>query len=837
MRINTDREKRKRTEMIPATVGTARTDSEGKLSLELAENILPDRAEALLCAEDALLSTGKDASDSCFAYPKAVRELALKRYFAGANDDTDAASQVLSELQESLPSANMLEISSKEETAGQIFDAFLSSLSKRGRKIFMRRYWYVSSLSDIASDFLLSEKKVCAILFRLRKRLRWHLEKRGFYVPDAMKLMLALNTASGRHAYESAPTMELSRRTCSFIGKGAVAACVCALIFSVCTWLFTPLGPKVPDVSEYSGSEYYSDIEKINSCYAEYPAYGNNYLIFANHIYNAMHAENRTQSRLDNTHDILSYHDTRDGNSDGVDNGELLFVKGDYAIYVDSSYYVYSYKLDGKGSTYASHVTPKLPYGYIFNGPYYSGSEAFISEDGNVLTVVNSCKCESGKTSKARQRDYIFIYSIDVSDPARIKLINGTAGNCFIISGERMAADMVDGRLLIVSGFYHDDDFSDPYNFLPFCNAGGDDVFIHPTQGDIPNKRGECMITSVHSIDPLTLSPISSYSALAFTDAVYVSESNVYLSFSYTETHESDTRRDVSLMTSVAVIGHTGGELKLRSVFSVHGTVKGDSFSFSEKDGILRILSLTHDVSYDRSVSLLGISRYKKRDNTVSVSLYCIDPNSGSVISSLDRFIQYKKEPYFSPCAKSARFDGDKLYFIGATGSNHTCFCYTVDLSDVGNITYSVSEAIANTYNATVGFGEGQFIGFDIPDDYVGYTSLYVYKEGVSGALGVLGKSKVTYYFGRSTHTVFTDVENSLIGFVTSGSEGDRRSYRYVIFSFDGQDFVEVFTTSSKETPERCEYNSSVFDSLRVHVTSDFLYLFFEGKIQAFKLP
>ena len=59
---------------------------------------------------------------------------------------------------------------------------FLGALPPEKRKIFMRRYWYCSSIREIAADFSLSESKVKMVLLRTRRALKAFLEKEGIRV-------------------------------------------------------------------------------------------------------------------------------------------------------------------------------------------------------------------------------------------------------------------------------------------------------------------------------------------------------------------------------------------------------------------------------------------------------------------------------------------------------------------------------------------------------------------------------------------------------------------------------------------------------------------------------
>ena len=58
-------------------------------------------------------------------------------------------------------------------------NCFLEGLPTEKRKIFMRRYWYLSGVKDIASDYQMSESKVKMILLRTRKALKEYLEQEG----------------------------------------------------------------------------------------------------------------------------------------------------------------------------------------------------------------------------------------------------------------------------------------------------------------------------------------------------------------------------------------------------------------------------------------------------------------------------------------------------------------------------------------------------------------------------------------------------------------------------------------------------------------------------------
>ena len=61
-------------------------------------------------------------------------------------------------------------------------NSFLASLPTVSRVVFLRRYWYFSSVADIALDYGLSASNVKVMLHRTRKKFKKHLEKEGIKV-------------------------------------------------------------------------------------------------------------------------------------------------------------------------------------------------------------------------------------------------------------------------------------------------------------------------------------------------------------------------------------------------------------------------------------------------------------------------------------------------------------------------------------------------------------------------------------------------------------------------------------------------------------------------------
>ena len=61
-------------------------------------------------------------------------------------------------------------------------DDFLEHLDRENRILFVRRYWYGESVSDLARLFQISNHNVTVRLSRIREKLKVRLQKEGIWV-------------------------------------------------------------------------------------------------------------------------------------------------------------------------------------------------------------------------------------------------------------------------------------------------------------------------------------------------------------------------------------------------------------------------------------------------------------------------------------------------------------------------------------------------------------------------------------------------------------------------------------------------------------------------------
>ena len=106
---------------------------------------------------------------------KITRNLSLDRWRKNHAQKRDGGVFLaLEELSECIPCSDGN--FSEDLAIREALNGFLRSLKPEHRKIFLRRYWYLSSVKEIAEDYGISESKVKMLLLRTREKLRVHLE-------------------------------------------------------------------------------------------------------------------------------------------------------------------------------------------------------------------------------------------------------------------------------------------------------------------------------------------------------------------------------------------------------------------------------------------------------------------------------------------------------------------------------------------------------------------------------------------------------------------------------------------------------------------------------------
>lgn len=154
----------------------------GDLCFKIAINILNDAQDAEECVNDAYLgvwnSIPPQNPDPLRAYLcRIVRNLALKKLRASTALKRGGQFEIsLSELENSIPDNSFDEQLSAKELTAQL-NAFLSTLHRDDRVLFLKRYWFSEPLSEIAKAFGITEHNASVRLGRIRKKLHQYLKE------------------------------------------------------------------------------------------------------------------------------------------------------------------------------------------------------------------------------------------------------------------------------------------------------------------------------------------------------------------------------------------------------------------------------------------------------------------------------------------------------------------------------------------------------------------------------------------------------------------------------------------------------------------------------------
>jgi len=144
----------------------------------IAKNILYDDGYADECVNDMLLRAWnaippeKPQRLKVFL-AKITRNLALDRYDA-IHTQKRGSSNIEVTLEE-LADIPAPENSDDGEITHSI-NTFLHSEPPENADIFMKRYWYLCSIREIANEYKYSESKIASLLLRMRGRLKQKLE-------------------------------------------------------------------------------------------------------------------------------------------------------------------------------------------------------------------------------------------------------------------------------------------------------------------------------------------------------------------------------------------------------------------------------------------------------------------------------------------------------------------------------------------------------------------------------------------------------------------------------------------------------------------------------------
>lgn len=155
--------------------------------MTVAVNILENSQDAEECVNDAFHKVWNSippaAPENLRAYiGKIVRNLSFDLFRKKTSEKRGKGETVivLDELSEIVSGKNTPESEIDGKELSKEINCYLKSISKEKRGVFVMRYWYSMSVSDIAKKTGKSETNISVILNRLRTSLKTYLDERGY---------------------------------------------------------------------------------------------------------------------------------------------------------------------------------------------------------------------------------------------------------------------------------------------------------------------------------------------------------------------------------------------------------------------------------------------------------------------------------------------------------------------------------------------------------------------------------------------------------------------------------------------------------------------------------
>ena len=158
----------------------------GTVCNRIARNILKNDLDAEECVNDTYLAAWNTIPpqnpDPLRTYIfRIVRNTAIAKYHANTSEKRNSYYDVaLEELENCLAASSTVEQEIAADELSKQIDCFLATLDEDSQMLFVRRYWYSDSISDLAERFHISNSNVSVRLSRIRNKLQIYLQKEGY---------------------------------------------------------------------------------------------------------------------------------------------------------------------------------------------------------------------------------------------------------------------------------------------------------------------------------------------------------------------------------------------------------------------------------------------------------------------------------------------------------------------------------------------------------------------------------------------------------------------------------------------------------------------------------
>ena len=157
----------------------------GSAVKNVAWNILNNPQDVEECSNDTYLQVWNRIPPTKPDYLGAfvcriARNVCLKRYHSNTAQKRNSYYDVaLQELEETIPALSTVETDYDAKELSRYLNQFLRKICRDDRYLFLRRYWYGDSVSEVAHQLDIPPHTASVRLFRLRQKLQDYLQKEG----------------------------------------------------------------------------------------------------------------------------------------------------------------------------------------------------------------------------------------------------------------------------------------------------------------------------------------------------------------------------------------------------------------------------------------------------------------------------------------------------------------------------------------------------------------------------------------------------------------------------------------------------------------------------------
>lgn len=504
-----------------------------------------------------------------------------------------------------------------------------------------------------------------------------------------------------------------------------------------------------------------------------------------------------------------NYEETTDNQVEGVIEADLLKRSSTHAFYLtgvhssiwnENGYYesvnaplLRVYSIAGTASKQVESYRIEPDAGMKFRSTV---TEMYLSEDCTTLTVFSG-------VYDGENNAYTAVISLDVSDPTDVREISR-----MYLSGGYLSSRLVNGELLVINayGVSRHPDFDDESTFLPQYGDGKDMQSVAAEDIVCPDVATSTSYTVVTKLDGKTLEVEDSVALLSYSQEVYVSATNLFLTQNYTDIDELGGGKWEQLAkTNISCVNYADEGLQMTGTACVDGRVK-NQYSMDEYENVLRVVT-----TYSRTVfeerNGYGYNWMTTLSSETNANLYCIDLTSFERVASVEKFAPTGET------AESVRFNGTKAYVCTAVRITFTDPVFFFDLSDLSNIQWTDTGTIDGYSSNLVDFGHGYLVGIGMNEKRE--LKIEVYTQG-EGKVDSVDCYELDADFSEEYKSYLIDRGNGLIGLGVRTAVDGQYQTAYLLLKVEDGTFVQTYLIPHK----------SDVDNVRAFFEEDYLYLF-----------